>query len=499
MRKAIFAVVLMCVLMTATFAQRQQVASQQGAAVKQLPFYFPPGVIQTTDVIKQQAEYARYAMATNQCFHNATPFPLSSIVDPDSIRIKTDIDSTSSVTDSRAKMEIVLDHFVRVGDKIRVTTLCDQKLITEEELKVVVDDILSIVPAAAYGIDFDYYKSVTDDAIRARAGKLGLTEDEFRKQLDEKDPNYDITFREINRIPAAMRRSDFVPRELHLGYNPQFLGALGVTWLNTGVVYYNPQARVLDYLIGKPVVLAHEFIHANVNLQKFPLSDGFDTELFASIPDMLLPEDQMNFFFHPYPEDIRELAWIYFGFNFKQVQKEIVRFDFGGPVWVDEVKYRQYFKELERIKAEMLSFFRDVVIPEFYSDPLWWSAMNDRRGDRNSVFRIMMANHFDPTILGGHAETMKWLLPRTDVAIEMARKAHEASSQDAGNNFGMMSQIPQFLIDRYRAAFSEKEQQTIREHFLSNPDAAVDIQKMNMQELLKFFERFKIKPRGGVR
>ena len=498
MRKAVFAIVLVLTLMTATFAQRQQVP-RQPAAVTELPFYFPPGVIQTTDVIKQQAEYARYTTATNHCFQNTARLGTYSIVDPDSIRIKTDIDSTSSITNSRAKMEIVLDHFVRIGDKIRVTTLCDQKLITEEELKVVVDDLLAMVPIAAYNIDFEYYKSVTDNAIRARAEKLGLTEDEFRKQLDEKDPQYDITFREINRIPASMRRSDFVPRELHLGYNPELLGTLGVTWLNTGVVYYNPQARVLDYLVGKPVVLAHEFIHANVNLQKFPFSDGFDLELNASIPDMLLPDDQVNFFFHPYPETVRELAWIYFGFNFKQVQKEIVRFNFGGPVWVDEDKYRQYFKELERIKAEMLVFFRDKVIPEFYSDPLWWSAMNDRRGDRNSVFRVMMANHYDPTLLGGHAETMKWLLPRTDTAIEMARRAHEASAQDSANNTGMMTQIPQFLIDRYRRVFSEDEQRTIREYFTSHPEAIADLRKMNKQELVQFFERFKSKKSGGVR
>ena len=125
--------------------------------------------------------------------------------------------------------------------------------------------------------------------------------------------------------------------------------------------------------------------------------------------------------------------------------------------------------------------------------------MNDRRGDRNSVFRVMMANHYDPTLLGGHAETMKWLLPRTDTAIEMARRAHEASAQDSANNTGMMTQIPQFLIDRYRRVFSEDEQRTIREYFTSHPEAIADLRKMNKQELVQFFERFKSKKSGGVR
>lgn len=502
-RKLTITVLLICSALFITSSEAQR-APQRAAAQnipKALPSYFPEGIMQTSDPVDQFAEYQRFFATTFSCNQGDPARSTSLFAENRAIKVQTDIDSSSSITNPKAKLEVVFDNYVRVGDKIRVTTLCGQKLITEEQFKIDRDDFIEHA-IQARDADYDYYQDLTEKAIKARAEKLGIKVDEFKQILDDKDPNYGITFRELHRIPNQVKRSDFMPRELHLGYNTQIPGIFGVTWLNTGVVYINPQARMLDYLIGKPMVFQHEFIHANSNMQKFPMSGGFDAELFASIPEVLIPEDQIDLFFHGYPRDLRELSWIYFGFNYKQVWKEISKFNFAGSMTVDEDKYRYYFKEQDRIKKEMYDFFRDVVLPEFYSDPFWWSAMNERRGDQNSIFRIMMAGYYDPTIFGGHVNTMKWLstIPE-DKLKDLARSSFEdQNSQSNDNSFGMRNiKVPQFLIGQYKHLFTEKEQNSIREYFVKHPEAGEQIAKMNFEEILKFLRQISALPAGGVR
>lgn len=509
MKKLTIVLILMCSMLfiISSEAQRgpQRRVVQRGVVQntqKELPFYFPEGMIQTSDPVDQFAEYQRFLAATSGCNQGDLMKSGTLLADNRAIKVETDIDSTSSITNNKAKLEVVFDNQVRVGDKIRVTMLCGQQFITEDQFKIEKDDFIEYA-IQARDADYEYYQDLTERAIKARAEKLGIKVDEFKKILDDKDPNYGITFRELHRIPNPMKRSDFMPRELHLGYNTEIPGIFGVTWLNTGVVYINPQARMLDYLIGKPVVSQHEFIHSNSNMQKFPMSGGFDAELFASIPEMLIPEDQIDLFFHSYPRDLRELAWIYFGFNYKQVRKEITKFDFAGSVTVDEEKYRHYFSEQNRIKKEMYDFFRDVVLPEFYSDPLWWSAMNERRGDQNSIFRIMMAGYYDPTIFGGHVNTMKWLstIPE-DKLKDMARSSFEEQGDKSNDDFssGMKNfKAPQFLIDQYKRLFTEKEQNSIREYFVKHLEVGERIMKMNFKEILKFLKQISGAPAGGVR
>ncbi len=480
-----------------------RVSPKGGQVAAQLPFYFPEGIIQTTDPVDQFAEYNRYLTATYHCNQGDPQKGSFLLADNHAISVQTDIESTSSITNSKTKLKIILDNQVRVSDKIRVTTLCSQQFITEDQYKTEIAYLITEINQAA-DADYEYYKDLTERAIKARAEKLGISESDFKKILDDKDPNYGITFRELHRVPQTMRRSDFVPRELHLGYNPEIPGILGVTWLNTGIIYINPQAQMLDYLIGKPVVLAHEFIHGNSNMQKFPMSDGFDVEVFASIPEMLISDDQIDFFFHGYPRDLRELAWIYFGFNFKQVRKEIVTYDLGGSLLIDEEKYRHYFKELDRVKAEMHDFFRDTVIPEFYSENLWWSAMNERRQDKNSIFRIMLSKHYDPTVLGGHEETMKWLLSHEDEIKEMARLSFEETAGKSDSNEASDMRrvgVPQFLINKYQNSFSANEQKTIRAYFEKHPEAIEEMKrkKMSLGEIFKFLKKIFSQNMEGAR
>ena len=461
---------------------------------KEVPFYFPVGVVEATDPMKQLQEFGRHLAATHYRFQgNRNLVPGS-----DSYSVETNIESTSCSLNNKkpTKMKLVLDHYVRMADgKIRVTFLDDQVFITEQQLKVVVNDMLSVVNKAA-DYNHAYYGPVADATVKARAEKLGVPEDEFRKILDKEVPGYGITFRELHRLPAPMRRSDFVPREVHLGYNA-LEGILGVTWLNTGIIYYNPQARILDYVVGKPLVMQHEMIHNNVNLQNFPASVGFDMELMAEIPIALYSEDQLSLLFHGYNKDLRELIWIYFGFNFQQVRSDIVKYDLAGNLLIDEEKFREYSVKLQNVKDELYTFFQEVMIPEFYSDPVWWSAMNERRRDNNSLFRIMLAGHYDPTILGGRAETMKWLEIHKAEILEIAKDAYQKSA-GTGDEMEMFGgRVPSVLYDWYQKSFSEEERSDIQQYFKDNPEIQERISKMNLNELIEFFGKFK--KQGGVR
>jgi hypothetical protein len=453
---------------------------------RELPHYFPPGVIQSTDAVRQLQEYMRYLTATRERLNGADP---PSIAGSDSISIETDLESTSSAlnTDKPTKMRLVLDHYVRLSDGcIRVTFSNDQKCITERQLQVVIHDILATVNEAA-DLNFEFYsKEMMDRSVKARAEKLGIDEQILRKILDMKIPGYKhgITFRELHYLPKPMRRSDFIPRELHLGYTPQ--GVLGMAWLNTGVVYYSPQARIVDYLTNKPKVLQHEMVHNNINLQKFPLSEGFDVELMASIPEVLYDENQIDLFFHGYVAVPRELIRIYFGFDFAQARKDIFRYDLGGNIAIDEQKFREYSQKLTLVKEELREFFRDTIIPEFYSDPVWWSAMNEKRVDRNSLLRIMMSAHYNPTILGNEKETMKWLEAHEEEIREMAKTAFDISGTPLEK--GVIAsdiQIPHLLVQEYQRIFTDRERARIEEHFRNNPDAAREISRMPIPELLR--------------
>lgn len=456
-----------------------------------LPWYFPEGVIVTQDPISQKIEYERYLTATDACMQSMSGSPLT--IDSRSIRIKTNIKSTSSVTDPDVNMEIVLDHYIKIGDQIRITTLCKQEFRTQKEVDIVVADLIKAANEAV-DIQYERQKNLTEGAIKSLADQFGVTVPELKNRLNEKDPLSGITFRELYFIPRDMKRSDFFPRELHLGYTTELFGVLGAAWLNTGVVYYNPQARILDYLTGRPWILAHEFMHTDSNLQKFPFSDGFDAELFASLP-MLMPENKVNFFFHSYPSEWREIAWVFFGFDFERARKEIIRFDLGGNLIVNEAKYREYFTMLEKIKSEFNDFF-PRAFENYYGNQLWWAALNDKVKDPTVVFKMMMAQNYDPTILGGRDKTMKWYLLNKDLINEVAKEALvelENGSEGDSNDF---ANIPDFLVGFYNRTFSIAEKDSIKSYFGKNPHMIESVRQMKAEDAFKFLKSI---GQGGAR
>jgi hypothetical protein len=470
-----------------TFAQLPTAQSTDG-----LPFYFPTGIFHTTDPIKQREEVMHALQATWVCSQGSGSgirFKLNA--EPDSMVEQTDIPSTSSVTDPNAKMKIVLDHYLVLPDgRIRVTSLCNQQIITKEQGRIVIADLKKTVIEAAT-IDHNFYNVIYDKAIAARADKLGISVQDLVAQLDEKVPGYDVTFRELHHLPKPMKLSDFVPRELHLGYNPPLGGILGVTWLNTGIIYYNPEARMLDFVSGVPAVMGHEMVHGNVNIEKFPMAEAFDAEFMACLPMMILPDNITDMPDHGYLQELRELDEVYFNFDFPKMEKDIFKYDLEGNTVYDVPKYLYYYQQLQTLKKENLDFFQNVSIPEFYSDPIWWGAVNDIRGDNNSVFRMTMALHYNPTSLGGSQKTMEWLDTHKEEITAIAKKAMAAGLNKKPGAIYDDLDIPPQMIAEYHQIFSEAERTRIESYFKQNPEKLAELRKMPPTEALEFLGTFK--------
>src|SRR6202521_6137413 len=185
-------------------------ASAQSQPSQPLPFFFPKGFYQTSDPLKQREEYVRWLNSTWNC-NQGTPNAGMGATIPgsDSIRIKTDVVSTDSVTENPAKMTMVFDHYIKMQDgSIRYTDMCHTEVITPEQFKVVSDGLQKQAVDAAQR-DHDFYVVIYDKSVEARAAKLGISKDELVKSLDEKVPGYNVTWREVHRIPKPMHPSDF--------------------------------------------------------------------------------------------------------------------------------------------------------------------------------------------------------------------------------------------------------------------------------------------------
>ena len=480
------------------------IAADAQTAPKEIPYFFPKGVASVNTPSLQYKEYLRYLMAQWDCYQGNQNKLTKMIPGNDSYRITFDgrdgrqkIVSTDSFAEGPEYLTIVLDNFVKFidpkqGEMVRVTTLCAAEIITTHQRDVLVEYLKESQLQSAQ-LDWEHLKQIETLAVAQRAAQLGIPEKDFRKYLDNKMPGTEVTYREFNQLPKPMRVSDFICKELHFGPTPEIPGILGVAWLNSGVVYYNPEAVVRDYVVGEPHVLMHEIIHANTNMQSFPIAGGFDAELIASLPEMLLPENRIDFFFHGYAQPLRELAWVYAGFNSKQAYQEIFRLNFGGAWLVDEEKWNRYFGMMETIKPTLLDVIEKKVLPEFYGNILFWMALNATlNDDHNAVFDVIMAQNFDPVILGGHAKTMEWLNTNKQQISEIADRAWgklKNPNQGADGSMGDLH-APRMWVDAYLKAFSASDRKEIESYFRAHPDELRELQK-DHTKVFQFVRDFK--------
>ncbi len=462
------------------------------AQSREVPHYFPPGVIQTTDPVEQWKEYLEILAATKKAYEANTGS--TNLLIPNGVRVEHEIDGK--------KFTLVLDRHARLDDgRIRFTSYVGQELITEAQLQIVIDYTLNEIETAV-DLNLAFYKDLRKMAMESLAGESGLniSVEELEKIVKQKVPeNPKYTFEELYWLPKEMEKKDFVPNEIHLGYGPSIPGAIGFAWLDSGLIYLTPIGQVVDYLMGKPAVTQHELVHANQNLQSMPFAQAFDVEFAASIPEMISPDDHLRLQFHSYVSDLREMAWVFFGFDYERVRKEVIQFDAGGNLMIDEAKFTHYAGLLNQVKAEYLRFF-PKAIGEFYGKIMFWSAMHDKLVDKRAVWRIMMRKYYEPTILGGQENTAKWLRANEQNIKEDSEKAWKTSgsASDIGGdqNFKELIHLARALgIDPN----DEKQVKQLMREFGLRQEDLQQMEPEQIRDLVREILSRKFYSKGGVR
>lgn len=212
-----------------------------------------------------------------------------------------------------------------------------------------------------------------------------------------------------------IKQADFVPKKFIYGPIP----ALGMCYLNSGWVYYDPKARILDYMDPIPNILIHECEHRNTKLQRMPFAFAFDAETWASLP-IMEKSDPLQFLVHPYYEDVRGVSKVLFGFDSK-VAFEKSFFVTEGGVQPDKKRLTEYISNIKKISTVIQNTALEEFIPEYYSHFSFWSTVNDKLKDKNAAFKLYMYMNYEPTVLGGAMPTRKWL-EKNKVVIEDAAK-----------------------------------------------------------------------------
>jgi hypothetical protein len=409
-------------LITTAFLALMLPISAGAMKAEVLPHYFPPGLLTTTKASDQWAILFDTLKTTNLCQRAGSESQM--VINTRTIREIREVYGK--------KVTFYFDLWTKERDgKIYYADFCGRKLVTEEEFAVAKEDIIAYYIAGVREA-YEYHKNIETDIVKAIAQSEKTSEQDVRAELDRIVPELahlspPVTFREALRIPQApFSPADFVQTNVHYVHAPYW----GMVIVDSEIVFLTPQGRIIDHLIGRPSVVAHELTHGNQKLQT--LLDGIDHEYLASIPMLLVPEDKFFFMFHGYVKEMREIAEVLFGFNFKQARDEIFTFRMEGiNVRVNEEKLNEYAAKLDSIKEALSVHYRVTVLPELYRHRLFWSSLNSKLQDDHGVFRILAMMDFDPTSLDGHAKTMEWLATREDEIKQMADTAFKNSGVGA--------------------------------------------------------------------
>ncbi|MFH1064192.1 MAG: hypothetical protein V1729_03875 [Candidatus Woesearchaeota archaeon] len=290
-----------------------------------------------------------------------------------------------------------------------------------QEFECIVQDQIQYMKHSASLAMKDYEKTL-DKIITSQEKMLkeegALKEDDkLADMLDDAVPGYPgLTIRDVMFTPET-KIQDFIPTRYYFGEIP----ALGLCYINTGVVAIDPKARVLDHINGWPTIFVHEMTHRNPKFQSWPMLNKFDAELWASLP-MLTREDFGHFMFHSYLNDVRKVAKVLWNFDSELANEDILRFNFAmGPEY-DMAKLRENIDKTEKIAAMVQHVAFDHYIPAFYTHPFYFMTMNHFLKEDNATFKLMMYMHYEPTLLGGFEKTRDFLQENEEVFDKLARE-----------------------------------------------------------------------------
>ncbi len=325
---------------------------------------------------------------------------------------------------------LYLPMYRRADGGVYYYTGVDAVRLTEKEFECVKDDLRQWIQQA---IDADYedHKSITPLAIESFAKQSGMTTDEVKELLPKPIVEYGTTYSEVYKIPQ-LEPADFISGVKYMYFTP--MGSCNAAVYLQSVVIFTPCVRRMDHILGFSSVIKHELIHANRKLQGMPLLWYFNYELFAALmPFLEQPTNLDDFFYHSYLETPWEALRVFGCFDIAKLRKELFRYNvpWGGNAMNREL-LTNYLNEINKATV----WLRESglkVLAEFYSDPRVWAAINDMSHDDDMAYRVIMAKLYEPTCLGGHSKTVRFILKHADESKSIADAAWERVGKNRNN------------------------------------------------------------------
>ncbi len=330
----------------------------------------------------------------------------------------------SYVTVDGERCEIIYNGYHKTEKGYRVYLGDGIKEITNEEFSLVKTDIeTNLVDAVnkVYGLHSNVQNRIIQswDRILHAEGLLDA-KDSLANHLEDKVTE-ELTVKDTMYVPS-MAKKDFLPKKFVFGNIP----ALGLCYLDSGLVFYDPKARIWDHIEGNPSILIHELCHRNSKLQGMPYAFAFNAETWASLP-ILSKNDPMTFLLHSYLADVRQISKTLYSFDSERAFRESF-FRSAGGIEIRRDKLKAYYEQIQKIALEAQNFALDKFIPEYYAHHSFWSSLNNQLHDKNAALKVAMYAAYEPTLIQDANTTRRWAEKNSLIikeTLEAAIKAME--------------------------------------------------------------------------
>ncbi len=349
----------------------------------------------------------------------------------------------------------------------------------------------------------EQFKGIFGEVKEKLAKRLGIEQSEFDKQAEELvtlDGGVKVRRGAFLDYPGKdIEAVDFVPNTVIFGNHSAVQNGVlyAAVLVDAGIMYLTPLSVKLDHIDDSLETVRHEMVHTNRKLQSMTLNRMMNAELFASFPFLedSVSQHTLN---HPYLDSIRWTVKSYMCFDIDQARGEIMSGLFRSPAFrTDEAtleKFRKYSKWIDSAKQTLKKAVRNSLV-EFYSDPSWFGALNERLGYDNAGFDLLMSQQLEPTCLGGPEKTLEWIVENKGKIDSLWKRAVGEADQEKskpkkdGMNLKDIPQLSRIYTD-FNAIRIKQGEQASENYLLAHVDEIVpylgDISGENLQLLKEY-------------
>ncbi|MEK6760485.1 MAG: hypothetical protein AABX93_01025 [Nanoarchaeota archaeon] len=287
----------------------------------------------------------------------------------------------------------------------------------------------------------EQFRGIFNEVKDKLSKRLGMSREEFERQAEELvalDGGVKVRRGAFLDYPGKdIEPIDFVPNTVIFGNNTATDKGVIHAAVNTdsGIMYLTPLSVKIEHIGDSLEITRHEMVHANRKMQNFTLNKMMDAELFASFPwlDNTVSHKELD---HDYLNSLKWTVKSYMCFDIDQAREELFT-GMPGPIRsyafktneANLEKFRKYSKWIDAAKQTLKKAVRNSLV-EFYSDPSWFGALNERLGYDNAGFDLLMSQQLEPTCLGGPGKTLEWVVENRGKIDSLWKKAIKEVDED---------------------------------------------------------------------